>query len=152
MKKLIVQGLLATVIVLGPSGAAVAGDENSCTLKTLHGRYVFTARGFTIVAGVAQPKAIVEVIDFDGDGAVSVPLATVSLNGSILRLSPGANGAYTIDDACTGTIQFADISSTSFNIVASPKGNEIWMIQTNPNSVFQGAATRTLRAHDQEGQ
>jgi hypothetical protein len=152
MKKLVKGGLLATAIAFGASGAAVAGDENGCTSKTLHGRYVFTARGFTISGGVAQPKAIVEVIDFDGDSAVSVPSVTVSLNGLILRFSPGASGTYTIDDACTGTITFADSSGTEFDLVASARGNEIWMIQTNPNTVFQGTATRTLRAHDQEGQ
>jgi hypothetical protein len=148
MKKLIMRSLLATAVAFGASGVAVAGDENGCTSKTLHGRYVFAARGFTIVAGVPQPKAIVEVIDFDGDGAVSVPRATVSLNGTILRLSPGANGAYTIDDACTGTIEFSDSLGTTFDIVASPRGDEIWMIQVNPNSVFQGTATRTLRIRD----
>jgi hypothetical protein len=147
MKKLIVQSLLGTAIALGASGAAVAGDENGCTFTTLHGRYVFTARGFTIVAGAAQPKAIVEVIDFDGDGAVSAPLATISVNGRILRFSPGANGMYTIDDACTGTIEFLDSLGTTFDFVASARGDELWMIQTNPNTVFQGTATRTLRAH-----
>ena len=150
MKKLTIQGLLATAVALGASSVAVAGDEKGCTPETLHGRYVFTARGFTIVAGVAQPKAIVEVLDFDGDSAVSVPWATVSLNGSIVRFSPGAGGTYTIDDACTGTIEFGDGNGPAFDIAASPGGDEVWMIQTNPNTVFQGTATRTLRAHDHD--
>jgi hypothetical protein len=150
MKKLTMQGLLATAVALVASGVAVASDENSCTSDTLRGRYVFTARGFTIVAGVAQPKAIVEVIDFDGNGEVSVPLVTLSVNGLILRFSPGASGTYTLDDACTGTLEFADTLQTSFEIVASAGGNEVWMIQTNPNTVFQGTATRTLRAHDHD--
>jgi hypothetical protein len=150
MKKVMMQGLLAVAVALGASGAAAAADdENGCTSETLHGRYVFAARGFTIAAGVAQPKAIVEVIDFDGDGAVSAPLATVSVNGRILRFSPGGSGKYTVDDACTGTIEF-DGNGPTFDIVASPRGGEIWMIQTNPNTVFQGTATRTLRAHDHD--
>jgi hypothetical protein len=149
MKTLIKQGVLATAIALGASGAALADDESSCTLKTLHGRYVFAARGFTI-ANVAQPKAIVEIIDFDGDSGVSVPKATVSLNGMIRQLMPGADGMYTIDDACTGTIEFFDTFGTAFDIVASPRGNEIWMIQTNAGTVFQGTATRTVRASDQD--
>jgi hypothetical protein len=150
MKKPIMQSLLVTAVMLGASGAAVADDEHGCTSETLQGRYVFTARGFTIVAGVAQSKAIVEVIDFDGDSAVSVPSVTVSLNGLILRFSPGASGTYTVDDACTGTITFADSSGTEFDLVASARGNEIWMIQTNPNTVFQGTATRTSRAPDHD--
>ena len=49
--------------------------------STLDGLYVFTAPGFNIVAGVPQPKAIVELIDFHGDGELTVPAATVSING-----------------------------------------------------------------------
>ena len=87
-----------------------------------------------------------------GDSAVSVPKATVSLNGTIVHFS-GTVGEYTIDEACTGTIHFFDALDLTLDFVASPRGNEIWMIQTNPmNTVFQGTATRTLRAHDQEGQ
>src|SRR5262249_38031061 len=119
MKKLMMQSVLAAAIASGASGAAAAGDKESCTLNTLHGRYVFTARGFTIVAGVAQPKAIVEIIDFDGDAAVSVPKATVSLNGMIVH-SSGTDGEYTIDEACTGTIHFFDALNITFDLVASP--------------------------------
>jgi hypothetical protein len=149
MRKPIIQGLLAAAVALGASVPAVAGDESECRSETLQGRYVFAARGFTINDGVAQPKAIVEIIDFDGDGAVSVPLATVSTNGRILRFSPGGSGTYTIDDACTGTIDFGTNGPT-FDIVASARGGKVWMIQTNPNTVFQGTATRTLRAHDHD--
>ena len=159
MKKLTMHGLLVTAMALAAPGAATASDEQGCTLNSLRGRYVFTARGFTIVSGVAQPKAIVEVIDFDGDGGVSVPWVTVSLNGSILRSRPGADGRYTLDEACTGTIEFFDRNSIMFDLVASPRGNEIWMIQTNPgtvisnpSNVFQGKANRILRAQDQDRQ
>ena len=149
MKKLIAQGLLATTIVLGASGAALAGDENSCTLNTLHGRYVFSARGFTIVGDAAQPIASLHVMDFDGDGRVSTPRATISVNGQIFQVSPGADGTYAIDDGCLGAIQFVDIGVT-LDIAASPRGNEIWMIQTNQGTVFEGTATRTLRANDND--
>ena len=40
------------------------------------GLYVFTASGFNIVGGVAQPKVIVESIRFDGHGNLTVPAAT----------------------------------------------------------------------------
>jgi hypothetical protein len=75
---------------LGVSAIALAG--NDCTLKTLRGTYVFAASGYNIVAGVAQPKAIVEIIDFNGDGTLSVPAATRSLNGVIARSTPGGPG------------------------------------------------------------
>jgi hypothetical protein len=119
-------------------------DHDVCGVNSLRGTYVFAASGFNIVAGVAQPKAIVEVVEFNGDGTLSVPVATVSLNGLIVHSPPGI-GTYTVADDCSGTILFA---GPAFDIVLSRDGEVIWMIQTNPNSVFQGTATRTSRGRD----
>jgi len=68
----------------------------------------------------------------------------VSLNGLILHSPPGI-GTYTVADDCSGTILFA---GPAYDIVVSRDGKVIWMIQTNPNSVFQGTATRTSRGRD----
>jgi hypothetical protein len=124
-------------MAVGVSGVALA--DNDCSLKTLRGSYVFTANGYNIVSGVAQPKTIVEVIDFNGDGTLSVPAATRSVNGMVARTPPGGTGSYTVDAACTGTITFA---GPLFDIFISPNGETLWMIQTNPDTVFQGTATR----------
>jgi hypothetical protein len=125
-------------MAVGMSGVALA--DNDCTLKTLRGSYVFAANGYNIAAGVAQPKTIVEVIDFVGDGTLSVPAATRSVNGVIARTPPGGTGSYTVDAGCKGTISFA--GGPSFDIFISPKGEMLWMIQTNSDTVFQGKATR----------
>jgi hypothetical protein len=117
-------------------------DDDLCGLATLRGTYVFAARGFNIVAGVAQPKAIVEVVEFNGDGTLSVPAATRSVNGVIGRTLAGI-GTYTLENDCSGTILF---EGPAFDIFTSPDAEAIWMIQTNPDSVFQGTATRTSRA------
>jgi hypothetical protein len=105
---------------------------------------VFSASGFTIVTGVTVPKAIIEVIDFNGDGTLAVPGATRSLNGVIARSLPSV-GTYTVTEDCVGTITFA---GPAFDIFISPRGNQFWLIQTNPDNVFQGAATRTFRDLD----
>src|SRR6266853_831252 len=84
--------------------SGVALGDGDCTLKTLRGSYVFAASGFTIVAGVVQPKAIVEVIDFNGDGTLSVPAATRSVNGVIAQIPPGGVGDYTVEAGCTGRL------------------------------------------------
>ena len=122
------------------SGAQLAGAGRACTLRTLRGSYVFSATGFNIVGGVPQPKAIVEVIDFHGDGRLDVPAATVSLNGVIIRSLP-SSGTYTVEDDCTGTIT---LNGPTFDIFVSEDGDDISMIQTNPNTVFRGLATRGL--------
>jgi hypothetical protein len=92
-------------MVLTASGLARGHDrENGCSVKTLRGTYVFSASGFNIVSGVPQPKAILEVIEFNGDGTLSVPAATVAVNGLINRTLPGGLGTYTVAEDCSGTI------------------------------------------------
>jgi hypothetical protein len=142
-------GWVAAVPLLGVPGVALADHSgNDCTLNTLRGTYVFAARGFNIVAGAAQPKAIIEVIDFNGDGTLSVPAATRSVNGVIGRSDPGGTGCYTVEAGCTGTLAFD--GGPSFDIFPSPEGEDLWMIQTNSDTVFQGAATRLSRGRSQE--
>ena len=128
----------------GQDASGVSSGEaarRACTERTLRGSYVFSASGFNIVAGVQQPKAIVEVIVFNGDGTLDVPAATVSLNGVIIRSMPSA-GIYTVEDDCSGTITF---NGPTYDLFLSKDGDDISMIQTNTNTVFQGLATRTSR-------
>ena len=134
---------ICAAMVLGACGLAGADErDNGCTLKTLRGTYVFSATGFNIVAGIAQPKAIVEVIQFNGDGTLTVPAATLSANGVIIRSLPGGFGTYTAEDDCTGTITF---NGPTFDAFISRNGDTVSMIQTNPNTVFQGTASRRPR-------
>ncbi len=137
---------MVAVAVLGMSGIALANDDqDDCTLKTLRGTYVFAATGYNIVSGVPQPKAIVEVIEFHGDGTLSVPAATRSVNGVVARTPPGGTGGYTVEAGCAGAISFD--GGPSFDAFFSSKGGELWMIQTAPQggSVFQGTARRVTR-------
>jgi hypothetical protein len=126
----------------GSSVAVAEGQRPACTVRTLRGSYVFSATGFNIVGGIPQPKAIVEVIAFHGDGTLDVSAATVSLNGAIIRSLP-SSGTYTVADDCTGTVT---LNGPTFDIFLSKRGDDISMIQTNPNTVFQGLATRRSRS------
>ncbi len=137
--------LLALVTLFGISGSARAdGAGPVCGPQTLHGSYVFTAQGFNIVSGVAQPKAIVEGIDFNGDGTLSVPFATISINGVIIHVPAGGVGTYTLDGSCEGTLTFTS-GPVNYDISVLGNGKEIAMIQTDPNTVFQGTVKRTSR-------
>ena len=128
------KSLMIAAMSVGVAVTALASTE--CTLKTLSGTYVFTANGFTLVAGVPQPKAIVEMINFKGDGSLSAPATTRSVNGVIAKNS--GTGRYTVETACTGTIAFD--GGPSFDIFLSPAGGKVWMIQTNSDTVFQGVS------------
>jgi len=147
MNRVLIRTIIVMSLTVGVSTAALAGDAPECSARTLHGRYVFSASGFAIVAGVTVPKAIIEVIDFNGDGTLAVPGATRSINGVVTRSLPSV-GTYTVAEDCTGTITFA---GPLFDIFVAPRGNQFWLIQTNPDNVFQGSATRTSRQlHDRD--
>ncbi len=141
-------GVVLAVTMVAGSPVFASGDE--CTPALLNGLYVFTARGFSIPTppDPALPQAIVELIRFHGDGTVSVPGVSLSLNGTIVVLTPGSTGTYTIadlvpkDDACVGNVTFAGPGAPSFNFAVSRRGDTIWLISRNSNTVFQGTATK----------
>ena len=98
--------------------------------------------------GVPQPKAIVELIDFHTGGNLTVPAATVSINGVISRSAPGGTGTYTLGADCTGTLLFGTQANPgpAYDLFVAFKGSQIQMIQTGPGSpVFQGTAERVSR-------
>jgi len=132
---------LVAAMALGTSDTARAAiAPQPCGVYILRGSYLFAAHGWNIVGGVAQPKAIVEGIDFNGDGTLVSPFATVSINGTILH-SSGSLGTYTVNADCTGTLSFT--GGASFDISVEVSGRQLWMIQTGPGSpVFEGTVTR----------
>ena len=132
---------LVTAMAVGTSATAQsAPDARACSVHMLRGSYLFATHGWNIVGGVAQPKAIVEGIDFNGDGTLVSPFATVSINGTIFH-SSGSLGTYTVNTDCTGTLSFT--GGASFDIFVEQNGKQLWMIQTGPGSpVFEGTVTR----------
>jgi len=135
--------LVAAMALSTPAAARAQSEEQTCGVNTLRGLYLFATSGFNIVNGVAQPKAIIEGIEFNGNGTLSVPFATVSINGNIIRSSGGV-GSYTVQANCTGTLTFS--RGPSFDIFVQPQGKQLWMIQTGPAAAppaaFEGIATR----------
>ena len=156
MKQYIGKFVVAAAMVLAVSGVARAHDDDddgkACSVATLDGLYVFTASGFNIltVAGVqvAQPKAIVELITFNGDGTITGGKTTVSLNGTIIH-SQNTPGTYTLGPDCTGHLKFMDGGANpEFDLYVAFKGSQIQMIQTFQTvgaPVFQGTAERVSR-------
>lgn len=136
--------VVVAAFALSAAGGAVAdNNRNDCRVHTLDGLYVFSATGYTIVAGVAEPKSITELIHFNGDGTLTVPGATRSVNGTIFRSPANGGGSYALDPDCIGSLAFTN--GPSFDIFVSPQGEKLWMIQTNDGSVFQGNVTRIGR-------
>src|SRR5438309_8060223 len=142
MKEHVKHAMVAAAMAFAVSGVAQANEDNDehkeCSNATLKGLYVFSATGFNIVGGVAQPKAIVEVIRFNGDGTLTVPAATVSINGVVTRSPANGPGTYAVSTDCTGSLAFGPPGPT-FDVFVTPGGSEVNMIQTGPGlPVFQG--------------
>lgn len=134
-------GLVLAVLFAGVMASAARADDNGrgpeCDSATLIGEYVLTARGFNIVGGVAQPKAIVELIEFHGNGALTVLGGTVSINGAVSQIAPGGAGNYALGPDCNGTLNF--IPAPGFSLFVNRDGKSGWVLQTSPgNPVFQG--------------
>ena len=140
---LLAGSLIVIAMTLGIADVAPAAGPK-CTLALLDDFYIFTARGFTIVGGVAQPIAIVEQIRFNGDGTASVPGGRVSVNGSIFPTV--STGTYTVSNltspnrACEGNLSFGE--GVNLYMFIPPDARDIQIIRTDPNTVFQGTATR----------
>ena len=139
--------VIAATLTSGYRNAQADAAQAPCGVHTLRGSYVFNAHGWNITANGAVPKAIVEGIDFNGDGTLVVPFATASINGTINR-SSGGLGTYTVEADCTGTLTFT-VPGISFDIFVQPgDGKQVWMIQTAPTvtppgpPVFEGTATK----------
>ena len=157
MKFSTLRSLAFAAIALSVS-AGVQADDNAgrgreCSERTLHGLYLFSASGFSIVAGVAQPRALVEFIRFNADGTLSVPEVTLSINGVITRGGgSGPAGTYSVESNCTGALVFGPPGPT-FDLYLAPSGSEVHLIFTGgpvPGlgvvpGVLQGVANRVSR-------
>jgi hypothetical protein len=137
MKLTILAAAASSLVVCG-----LARGDDDCNASMLRGLYVFSATGFNIVQGAAQPKAISEYIRFNGDGTLTVPAATVSQNGVIFRSANGM-GTYTVGPDCTGRLQFGP-PGPAFDLFVAPHGFEITMNQTGGlvPGVLEGRAKR----------
>jgi hypothetical protein len=134
---------LLAAMVVGTTGVTQAANPlQTCGVATLRGEYIFATHGWNIVSGGAVPKAIVEGINFNGNGTLVSPFATVSINGNIIH-SSGSPGIYTVNADCTRTLSFT--GGPSFDIFVAPSGQQLYMIQTGPAvapAVFEGTVTR----------
>jgi hypothetical protein len=140
-------------LILGLPGLASADTANRCGDIVLKGEYALSASGFTRAAGSLPgtpwvPKAILEIVHFNGDGTLTTPAVTLANpfgdTGAILQPPAGAPGIYTVNADCTGTVQFLDANNVAYRIyVDPPRGETIRMIQTHPaDNVLQGIAKR----------
>ena len=76
---------LVAAMAQGTSTTARAAADATLAARTRCRARICSDHGWNIVGGAAVPKAIIEGIDFNGDGTLVSPFATVSINGTIIR-------------------------------------------------------------------
>lgn len=84
----------------------LSAAQESCTLGSLQGRYVFTGRGFIEPEQPGIQRMHYGVFVFDGAGRFSGKQSS-SRGGKIGREK--LQGTYTLDRDCTGTMAFESI-------------------------------------------
>ena len=131
---------------LASADSGVPFRSHQCGAATLRGLYAFSASGHNVVAGVSVPKAITLTLRFNGDGTMTVPTATIVVNGSQIPFPPNFAGSYSVELDCTGRLQFGP---NSFTLLVAPFGYEAFLNQTGNAppalGVLQGVARRISR-------
>ena len=138
---------LVAAMALGTSATAgAAADGQACSVHMLRGLYLWTFDGSENFGGNFVPKAIMQGLQFNGDGTTFNTFGTVNIGGTIIFDATGGVGTYTVNPDCTGTLSPAPGIAPTFNIYVGPGAKQVWTIQTSPDSlapgVSRGTATR----------
>ena len=136
---------LVAAMALGTSATAgAAADRQVCSVHMLRGLYLWTFDGYENFGGSFVPKAIMQGLQFNGDGTTFNPFGTVNIGGTIIIDATGGVGTYTVNPDCTGTLSITN--GPTFNIYVGPGAQKVWTLETSPNpagiGVSVGTATR----------
>lgn len=137
---------MRTIILLSLMVAPLCADQR-CILQNgnVGGDYSFLHTGTgggPAFGGVTGPVAALGRITLDGSGSLRGTVS-LSFNGTVTRGIP-FSGSYSINSDCTGTLTFFG-SSVHFDIVITPDGRQITMLQTDTGTTISGSAIRLDR-------
>ena len=136
---------LAAAMALGPSTSATAGPAPArvCSVGMLNGLYLWTFDGYQNFGGNPVPKALLQGIQFNGNGTVTTLFGTVNIGGTIVFDVTGSEGTYTVAADCTGTLSVPN--GPSFNLYVRPGAQKLWFTQivgAGATGLGVGTATR----------
>jgi len=119
---------LVAAMALGTSATAgAAADGQACSVHMLKGLYLWTFDGYQNVGGNLVPKAVMQGLQFNGDGTTFNTFGTVNIGGFIIIDATGGVGTYTVAADCTGTISITN--GPSFNMYVGPGAQKVWTTQ-----------------------
>jgi hypothetical protein len=93
----------------------------------LRGLYLWTFDGYANFGANLVPKAVMQGLQFNGDGTTYNPFGTVNIGGTTIIDATGGVGTYTVAADCTGTISITN--GPSFNMYVGPGAQQIWTTQ-----------------------
>jgi hypothetical protein len=121
---------LLAAMTLSTHSTAQAAPGGRCHAGQLRGLYIWTWDGYQNFGGSPVPKALLQGIQFNGNGSVTTVFGTVNIGGTIVFDATGAQGVYTVNDDCTGTMLFGGPGGPAFNIYVGPGEQQLWITQT----------------------
>ena len=137
-------GCLVATMALGTSDTARAAvDARVCHVGALRDLYMWTFDGYQNFGGNPVPKAIMEGIQFNGNGTFTVPFGTLNIGGTIIIDATGGVGTYTVAADCTGTLSITN--GPSFNMYVGPGAQKVWtnqIVGAGATGTGVGTATR----------
>ena len=134
---------LVAAITLGTSAPArAAADGRVCSVGMLKGLYLGSFDAYTNSGGNFVPTAVLQGLQFNGDGTFINTFGTVNIGGTIVFDVTGAGGSYTVAPDCTGTISVT--GGPNFNIYVGPGAQKVWTIQSSPTPASTGVSVGTL--------
>ena len=105
---------LVAAMALGTSAPArAAADGQVCSVGMLKGLYLASFNAYTNFGGNFVPTAVLQGLQFNGDGTTYNPFGTVNIGGTIIIDATGGVGTYTVAADCTGTISITCLLYTS---------------------------------------
>ena len=135
--------LIATMTLGTPATARAAADGGRvCSVHMLRGLYLWTCDGYTNFGGNFVPTAVLQGLQFNGDGTTLNTFGTVNIGGTIVFDVTGAVGSYTVAPDCTGTLSIT--GGPNFNIYVGPGAQKVWTIQSSPTPASTGVSVGTL--------
>lgn len=114
--------IVSALLIIGVLNVWQVNAQDTCTLETISGTYIFHAQGSVVEDGVVSPYAEAGVWTLDGAGN-AVGVLSASINGEAFARREPFNATYALDSGCAFSVQ--DAFGLEFDLYASADGSNI---------------------------
>src|SRR5207248_3515735 len=115
--------LVCLAVTMAPGASTTAraeGEGRVCGVHMLRGLYLWTFDGYENFGGSFVPKAVMQGLQFNGDGTTFNPFGTVNIGGTIIITATGGVATYTVSLDCTGTLSITNVPAINIYVLPCP--------------------------------